>query len=278
MRPALTVAACIGATALFARPSRSFRTTSNGSAYSTISQLDMFMACGAGVFAAGVFHLMTHAFFKALLFLGAGSVMHAMSDDTDMRRMGGLMKWLPVTGVTFWVGTLAISGIPPFSGFFSKDEIIWSSLAGPMGNWIFWVFGVVTAALTAFYMVRLTFKVFHGQLRMSGEQKRHLHESPPSMAWVLILLAVGASLAGFVNIPPAIANPLTCRRPGPPPREVLEPSVGTHEQAVDLLKPPWAVPRSVCEAAHGLQHNAALELGLMGITLCAAAGAILMGH
>jgi len=280
---ALTVVACIGAlTALFAATIALVQNDiKRVLAYSTISQLGyMFMACGAGVFAAGVFHLMTHAFFKALLFLGAGSVMHAMSDDTDIRRMGGLMKWLPVTGVTFWVGTLAISGIPPFSGFFSKDEIIWSSLAGPMGSWVFWVFGVVTAALTAFYMARLTFKVFHGQPRMSGEQKHHLHESPPSMAWVLILLAVGASLAGFLNIPPAIAHLLHL-----PERwtaaftKFLEPSVGTHEQAVYMLETSVGGAQiGFAKLAHGLQHNAALEFGLMGITLALAAGAILAGR
>jgi len=177
-------------------------------AYSTVSQLGyMFLACGVGAFAAAIFHLMTHAFFKALLFLGAGSVIHGMHEEQDIRKMGGLMKWMPITGFTFWIGTLAIAGIPPLSGFFSKDEIIWYSLAGPLGHWAFWGAGVVTAVLTAFYMARLTFKTFHGQPRMPEDLRSRIHESPLSMTAVLTVLALGAVFAGLVNIPEADRAP-----------------------------------------------------------------------
>jgi len=168
-------------------------------AYSTISQLGyMFLACGVGVFGAGIFHLMTHAFFKALLFLGAGSVIHALSDEQDMRRMGGLAPRLPWTHFTMLVATLAIAGIPPFAGFFSKDEI----LAGAFGaRPVLWALGLVGAALTAFYMFRLYFLTFRGRPRLTEHAEQHLHESPPSMIAPLFVLAVLSVIGGFVGPP-----------------------------------------------------------------------------
>jgi NADH-quinone oxidoreductase subunit L len=164
-------------------------------AYSTISQLGyMFLACGAGAFGAGIFHLMTHAFFKALLFLGAGSVMHAMSGEQDMRRMGGLRRMVPWTYGTMFVATLAISGTPGFSGFFSKDEILLAARTGPYANPVIYTLGVFTAGLTALYMFRLLFLTFHGAPRFDSK-KTHAHESPRVMLVPLVVLAV-LSLAG----------------------------------------------------------------------------------
>ena len=171
-------------------------------AYSTVSQLGyMFLACGVAAFTAGIFHLMTHAFFKALLFLGAGSVIHGMSDEQDMRNMGGLKKYMPVTFKTMFVATLAIAGIPGLSGFFSKDEILWKSFSSQFGHPIFWVIGVATAALTAFYMFRLVYLTFYGKERMSAEVKSHIHESPKSMTVPLMILAVLSVIGGWVGIP-----------------------------------------------------------------------------
>ena len=171
-------------------------------AYSTISQLGyMFLACGVAAFTAGIFHLMTHAFFKALLFLGSGSVIHAMSGQKDMRYMGGLKKYLPITYWTFILGTLAICGIPGFSGFFSKDEILWKAYSSQYGGPIFWVIGFVTAGLTAFYMFRLVYLTFHGKERMDKETKAHIHESPRSMTVPLIALGVLSVIGGWVGMP-----------------------------------------------------------------------------
>ena len=171
-------------------------------AYSTVSQLGyMFLACGVAAFSAGIFHLMTHAYFKALLFLGSGAVIHAMSSEQDMRKMGGLRKYLPVTYWTFLLATLAISGIPGFSGFFSKDEILWKSFSSQFGHPIFWVIGFITAGLTAFYMFRLFYMTFHGQERMDEHTKAHLHEAPKSMTVPLVVLAVLAVIGGWVGMP-----------------------------------------------------------------------------
>src|SRR5262249_29251422 len=146
-------------------------------AYSTVSQLGyMFLALGVGAFGAGVFHLMTHAFFKACLFLGSGSVIHAMSGEQDMRRMGGLAKTIPHTYRTFLIATVAIAGIPPLAGFFSKDEILWNAFG--FGHPVLWLVGLLTAGLTAFYMFRLVYLTFHQQERFSDEVRHHLHESP----------------------------------------------------------------------------------------------------
>ncbi len=171
-------------------------------AYSTISQLGyMFTAVGVGAFTAGIFHLMTHAFFKALLFLGAGSVIHAMSGEQDIRNMGGLKEKMPVTYWTFLIATLAISGVPPLSGFFSKDEILWKALSAGHGSVIFWLLGLVAAVITAFYMFRLFFVAFTGESRASSEVKKHIHESPFSMSSVLLVLGILSVIGGFVGIP-----------------------------------------------------------------------------
>ncbi len=171
-------------------------------AYSTVSQLGyMFLACGVAAFSAGIFHLMTHAFFKALLFLGSGSVIHAMSDEQDMRKMGGLKKYIPVTYWTFIIATLAISGIPGLSGFFSKDEILWKSFSSQYGHPIFWVLGFITAGLTAFYMFRLVYMTFHGKERMDDTTRKNIHESPKTMTVPLIVLAVLSVIGGWVGIP-----------------------------------------------------------------------------
>jgi NADH-quinone oxidoreductase subunit L len=168
-------------------------------AYSTVSQLGyMFLALGSGAYVAAVFHVMTHAFFKALLFLGSGSVIHAMSGQQDIRFMGGLKGKLKVTYITFLVGCLAIAGIPPFSGFFSKDAIL---LGAFEHNKVLYAVGLITAALTAFYMFRLLFITFGGSFRGSEEQRHHVHESPSAMTIPLIVLAILSLVGGFVGIP-----------------------------------------------------------------------------
>jgi NADH-quinone oxidoreductase subunit L len=168
-------------------------------AYSTVSQLGyMFLAAGVGAYSAAIFHVGTHAFFKALLFLGSGSVIHAMSGEQDMRSMGGLKKWMPVTYRTFWIGTVAIAGIPPLAGFFSKDAI----LAAAWGaNKILWGVGLLTAGLTACYMFRAVYLTFEGEFRGTAEQKAHLHESPRVMTVPLMILAVGSVFVGLLGIP-----------------------------------------------------------------------------
>jgi len=171
-------------------------------AYSTISQLGyMFVGCGVGAFGAGVFHLMTHAFFKALLFLGAGSVIHAMSGEQDMRKMGALWSRVPTTAKTMLVATLAISGAPLFSGFFSKDEILWKAFSSPYGSVLLWFVGFATAGLTAFYMFRLFFMTFAGKSRVPPELEHHIHESPQVMTVPLICLAIGALASGYIGWP-----------------------------------------------------------------------------
>ena len=171
-------------------------------AYSTVSQLGyMVLAAGVGAFGASVFHLMTHAFFKALLFLGAGSVIHALSGEQDIMKMGGLRRRLPWTHATFLIGTLAIAGVPPLAGFFSKDEFLWSALTGRGGNLVLWLAGVLTAGLTAFYMTRLYMLTFAGPSRLTHEAEHHLHESPMVMLLPLILLAIGSAFAGLVGVP-----------------------------------------------------------------------------
>ena len=171
-------------------------------AYSTVSQLGyMFVGVGSGAFAAGIFHLMTHAFFKGLLFLAAGSVMHAMSGELDMRKMGGLRKRTPVTYWTFLAGCIAIAGVPGFSGFFSKDEIMWKVFANYGGSLVFWGIGALTAGLTAFYMFRMFFTTFHGECRAPVEVQHHIHESPAVMTIPLVILAVLSVVGGWVGVP-----------------------------------------------------------------------------
>ncbi len=177
-------------------------------AYSTISQLGyMFLACGVGAYTAGVFHLYTHAFFKALLFLCAGSVMHAMAGELDIQKMGGLKKYMPITYWTMFIASLSISGIPGFAGFFSKDEILWLAYSSPnpVGKLV-WAIGAFVAFLTAFYSFRLIFLTFHSTFRGTHEQEHHLHESPKSMTIPLMLLCVGAVAAGWVGIPSVLGG------------------------------------------------------------------------
>ena len=174
-------------------------------AYSTVSQLGyMFLAMGVGAYGAGIFHLYTHAFFKALLFLGSGAVIHALGGEQDMRKMGGLSKDLPITYWTFVIGAVAIAGIPPLAGFFSKDEILYRTYAS--GHLVLWVVGMLTALLTAIYMFRLVFMTFHGARAAGGHDDHHshhsshLHDAPPAMALALIVLAVGSVAAGWAGI------------------------------------------------------------------------------
>ena len=207
-------------------------------AYSTVSQLGlMFVALGLGSFTTGIFHMATHAFFKALLFLGAGSVIHALSGEQDMRNMGGLKKYLPVTYITFFIGVLAISGIPPFAGFFSKDEILAHAFEH---NPVIWALALFASLLTVFYMFRLLFLTFFGKERASHDVMHHIHESPKSITIPLIVLALLSIVGGFIGIP-----------------EVLGGShwLGTY------LAPVFAQSASLVEVHH-LEH--ATELGLMG--------------
>jgi len=222
-------------------------------AYSTVSQLGyMFVGAGVGAFASGIFHLMTHAFFKALLFLGAGSVIHAMGGEQDLMRMGGLRRHTPITYRTMLVASLAISGIFPLAGFFSKDEILWS--AWSRGHEVVWLIGLITAGLTAFYMFRLIFLTFHGHGRYPEETRHHLHESPPSMTIPLMILAVLSVAGGFVGLPAwmgAGANHF---------EHFLEPSLE------------WAVRPSLPEVAYGT------ELAFAALSLLVAACGIYLAY
>ncbi|MGN6615788.1 MAG: NADH-quinone oxidoreductase subunit L [Ilyomonas sp.] len=173
-------------------------------AYSTVSQLGyMFLALGAGAFTGAVFHVMTHAFFKALLFLGAGSVIHAVGGNQDMRFMGGLKKYMPVTHITFLLACFAIAGVPPFSGFFSKDEILAAAFEK---NMLLYIIGVITSLMTAYYMFRLYAMTFLGSFRGTPEEEHHLHESPAAMTIPLIILAILSVAGGFLGIPEAFAE------------------------------------------------------------------------
>lgn len=171
-------------------------------AYSTMSQIGyMFMACGLGAFNVGMFHLTTHAFFKACLFLGAGSVIHALHGEEDMRRMGALAKKIPLTFVTFILATLALCGIPPFAGFFSKDEILWNAWSGIGGSPALWVIATLTAGLTALYMSRAIFMTFFGVDNVPEKLRKGIHEAPPSMAVILVVLAFASVVIGFIGLP-----------------------------------------------------------------------------
>jgi NADH-quinone oxidoreductase subunit L len=173
-------------------------------AYSTVSQLGyMFLGLGVGAYTGAVFHVMTHAFFKALLFLGAGSVIHAMHHEQDIRKMGGLKKYMPITHITFLLACLAIAGIPPFSGFFSKDEILTASYTV---NPLYYYIGVAGALMTAFYMFRLYTLTFLGKFRGTHEQEHHVHESPWQMTFPLIILAILSVVGGWIGIPEVFAE------------------------------------------------------------------------
>ncbi|MCU0339335.1 MAG: NADH-quinone oxidoreductase subunit L [Spirosomaceae bacterium] len=225
-------------------------------AYSTVSQLGyMFLALGVGAYASAMFHVMTHAFFKALLFLGAGSVIHAMSDEQDIRNMGGLRKHLPVTFWTFVVGTVAIAGIFPLSGFFSKDEILAHVFEH---NKLMWGLGILGAVMTAFYMFRLLFVTFFGEFRGTHEQAHHLHESPITMTLPLMVLAVLSAVGGLMNVPHVLggSNWLS---------HFMEPLFAQAKQANPALF-----------AGGHLDHST--EYMLMGVSVGVAIGAILVAY
>jgi NADH-quinone oxidoreductase subunit L len=220
-------------------------------AYSTISQLGyMFLAHGVGAYSAGIFHLVTHAFFKALMFLGAGAVMHALHNETDMRKMGGLRRKMPVVGWTFMAGWLAICGLIPFSGFFSKDAILASAWA--QGKYALWAIGAATAFLTAFYMSRLYFRVFEG--RFSVPEGVHVHDAPPAMAAALLPLGVLSVVGGVINLPGALTL-----------EHFLEPVVG--ESRVPAGLTPWLLAGiALLVAAGGIVVARSLYLTRAGST------------
>jgi NADH-quinone oxidoreductase subunit L len=222
-------------------------------AYSTISQLGyMFAAVGVGAFAAGVFHLMTHAFFKACLFLGAGSVIHALGGEQDMRRMGGLRERMPITFWTFLAATFAICGVPPFAGFMSKDEVIWQAFAH--GHVILWAMLWAGAGITAVYMFRQVYMTFFGEFRGTPEQAHHIHEAPVSMASIITVLGLLSLVGGFVMLPDFIA-------PFTPFKDFLAPVFSS------------APARHLAEA--GL-HSHPIEAGLGGLSLLVVAGGWLL--
>jgi NADH-quinone oxidoreductase subunit L len=252
-------------------------------AYSTVSQLGlMFLAMGVGAYAAGIFHLYTHAFFKALLFLGAGAVIHSLAGEQDLFRMGGLKRELPVSYWTFLIGALAISGVPGLAGFFSKDEIFYRTFAG--GHYLLWTVGIITSLLTATYMFRAVFLAFHGpkprpeempppahpeeeepvamhhlhphpdEVTVKGPHPdphraasvpAHLHDAPPAMAIVLILLAVGSVVAGYIGVPAAL---------------------GGGNRIEHFLEPSFHAPNAPHAEAHAEEHHLATELALMGVS------------
>jgi len=212
-------------------------------AYSTISQLGyMFLGAGVAAYAPAVFHLMTHAFFKACLFLGSGSVIHAMGGEQDMSKMGGLRKYMPKTFWTFTIAVLAIAGTPFTAGFFSKDEILWQAFSSAHGSVWLWFFALVGAGLTAFYMFRQLFMVFFGESRADHHTQGHLHESPPAMTWPLIILAIGSIVAGYIGLPGVFGPNLFAG---------------------------WMEP--VIAEVHEAEHSAAAEYGLMALSVGVAA-------
>ncbi|MFO7653945.1 MAG: NADH-quinone oxidoreductase subunit L [Candidatus Krumholzibacteriia bacterium] len=280
----LTVAVVGAATAIFAATiAIAQNDIKKVLAYSTVSQLGyMMLACGVGAFTAGIFHVMTHAFFKALLFLGSGSVIHAMSNEQDMRRMGGLKNKLPITFWTFLVGTLAIAGVFPLAGFFSKDEILWFAFS--QGNPWLWGVGFLAAGLTAFYMMRLLVLTFLGENRASAEVRHHIHESPATMTVPLVILAVLALVGGWIGWPHFLGGTNEFERWLEPVfhgSAVLSADVGTspadlaHGAAGGAHAVPDAAhgPATVAHAEHGpatwewILAGASLLWGLLGLTL-----------
>jgi len=261
---ALAIVATVGAlTAIFAATTGITATDiKKVLAYSTVSQLGyMFAAAGVGAYVAAIFHLMTHAFFKALLFLGAGSVIHGMSGEQEITRMGGLRSKMPTTHWTFLVAMLAIAGIVPFAGFFSKDEILAGAWLG--GHRVVWVVLAAAAAITAFYMMRLFYMVFRGKFRGTKEQWDHAHESPASMTVPLQILAVLSLVGGWIGIPAVLTFGRDVnvfhRWLGP----AFTPVGGGHGGG-----------EHAAEAAH---HGAGLEWGLIGVALAVAAFGLWLG-
>jgi NADH-quinone oxidoreductase subunit L len=213
-------------------------------AYSTLSQLGyMMLACGAGAYTAGIFHLLTHGAFKALLFLGCGSVIHAMSGEQDLRKMGGLKSHMPVTYWTFLMGAIALAGVPPFSGFFSKDEILWQVFNSDFAGFFFWAVGIGVAFMTAFYTFRIIFTVFHGEYRGDPEVQHHLHESPWTLTIPLVLLAILSVSAGWVGLPSEEMNLI---------EPFLSHVVGTHHKELDLALQPLLIGIAVIAGISGI--------------------------
>src|SRR4051812_42015516 len=237
-------------------------------AYSTVSQLGyMFLALGVGAFAAGVFHVFTHAFFKALLFLGAGSVIHAMSGEQDMRNMGALRDRIPKTYWTMFIATLAIAGIPPFAGFFSKDEILWQTWSSEHGAYIWlWAIGYVTALMTAFYMFRLMFLTFHGRPRMSHEVEHHIHESPTSMTMPLVILAGASLVAAVLGFPHSLPRVIGIKHETNHFEHFLEPVFAREGGAVLEEK----AAGQIVAGAKEEEHTNPMEYGLMFLSVLAA--------
>jgi len=241
-------------------------------AYSTVSQLGyMFLAMGVGAFSAGIFHLYTHAFFKALLFLGSGAVIHALAGEQDLRRMGGLKDALPVTYWTFLIGALAIAGVPGLAGFFSKDEILYRTFAN--GHTLLWAVGLVTSLLTAIYMFRLVFMAFHGPRHVpdpapapsephAGGAPHHLHDAPRPMALVLVILAAGSIVVGYVGLPGVFSSTNRFDK-------FLAPSFA---EAHDVVRNVRA--ESETAGARAAESSEQLELGLMGLSVLAAVSGI----
>src|SRR5947199_6211072 len=251
---ALLVVSSIGAaTAIFAASIGLVQTDiKRVLAYSTVSQLGyMFLACGAGAYAAGIFHLMTHAFFKALLFLAAGSVIHGMGGIQDVRKMGGLARLMPWTHKTFLVGTLAIGGFPPLAGFFSKDAVLWGAWNYANYGRVLWFVGVLAASFTSFYMFRLLILTFYGTPRYTEQEVHHLHESPNSMLMPLVILAVCSILAGFAGVPPVLGGDNHIQQfLTPAAHEVKSESIGT--TAIELIL--MAVSTGAALAGAGLAY------------------------
>ncbi|MBC7923515.1 MAG: NADH-quinone oxidoreductase subunit L, partial [Ferruginibacter sp.] len=250
----LEVVAMIGlATALFAATIGIFQNDiKKVLAYSTVSQLGyMFLGLGVMGYSSSMFHVITHAFFKALLFLGAGSVIHAMSNEQDIRKMGGLKQYLPVTFWTFLIGTIAISGIPPFAGFFSKDEILMHVYEHSK---LMWILGVLGSLMTSFYMFRLLFLTFFGEFRGTAHQREHLHESPSSMTIPLVTLALLSVVGGLIGLPEAF---------------------GTENQLANFMSPLFEAARRVNPAAFAptaLSHGQEFTLMAVSTFVAVAAG------
>ena len=211
-----------------------------------------------GAYWVAVFHLFTHAFFKALLFLCSGSVIHALGGEQDMRHMGGLKNKIPITHWTMWVGSVAIAGIPGLAGFFSKDEILWQAYSSPQGSRMLYAVGLATAAMTAFYMWRLMNLTFYGKSRVKPEVESHIHESPPSMTVPLTLLAIGSVLRRLAGNAQAV-----------------EPAARTSAAFEVWLEPAFA--SAAVEAAHEGAHAASIEWILMGLSVAIAIIAIVAG-
>ncbi len=224
-------------------------------AYSTVSQLGfMFLACGVGAFVAGIFHVFTHSFFKACLFLGAGSVIHAAHHEQNMFKLGGLRKAMPVTAITFFIACLAIAGFPLLSGFFSKDEILWKTFSN--GHFVLWTIGIGTALMTAVYSFRVYFLTFCGECRIEDKHAReHVHESPWTMTGPLLILAIGAAIAGIMNLPKV--GSIT---------QMLDPVVAS---AHEIIKH---------NSEHHAIHNGWLEIGLMLISTLIAVWGIFLAR